>query len=387
MPISQPPFIEVPFAESGLKNAIPANANNVTGNAGFDLGFPPINLTAVAAGGIPPYGQDMNGILYEITQNLQYQQTGTAFVYDASFAASISGYPKGAKLLKLDGTAWWLNTLAGNTSDPDAGGANWIEFPFTGPEGPAQIQPISASVSANALTISASALSLEFRSTVLGSGATTSVVGTPANLVISSGSTLGTVNGVQSEIAVLAINNAGTIELAAVNIAGGNDLSETGLISTTAEGGAGGADSANVIYSSNARTNVAYRVIGVVRSTQAVAGAWATPPSLIQGAGGNALTSMQSIGYGQTIQDLTGSRSFSTTYYNTTGKPIVVFVRGNSSTGNNSIFVSINGSASTPIASIGAITGLLSGVTIIPAAASYQITATSITLSSWSELR
>lgn len=187
-----------------------------------------------------------------------------------------------------------------------------------------QIQPISASVGSNALTISASALSLDFRSTTLGSGAVTTVSGTPANLVISSGSTLGTVSGQQSRIAVLAINNAGTIELAAVNVAGGNDLSETGLISTTAEGGAGAADSASVIYSTTARSNVAYRVIGYVESTQATAGTWATAPSTIQGAGGNAVTAMSSFGYGQTLQNMSGSRTSGTTYYNTTGKTIFI---------------------------------------------------------------
>lgn len=170
-----------------------------------------------------------------------------------------------------------------------------------------QIQPISASVAANALTISASQLQLSFRSTTLGSGTVTSVTGTPSNLVISSGSTLGTTSGVQSDIVVLAINNAGTIELAAVNIAGGVDLSETGLISTTAEGGAGAADSISTIYSTTARSNVAYRVIGLIRSTQATAGTWATAPSVIQGQGGQAIFRSASMvrlntanGYGST---------------------------------------------------------------------------------------
>lgn len=191
-----------------------------------------------------------------------------------------------------------------------------------------QIQPISASVAANALTISASALTLDFRSTTLGSGAVTTVSGTPANLVISSGSTLGTVNSVQSRIVVIALNNAGTIELAAVNISGGNQLDETNLISTTAEGGAGAADSANVIYSTTARTSLAYRVIGYVESTQATAGTWATAPSTIQGYGGQALSAMSSIGYSQTWQSFTtGSQRVSgTTYTNTTGKPIMVSV-------------------------------------------------------------
>jgi len=181
-----------------------------------------------------------------------------------------------------------------------------------------QIQPISASVAANALTISASALSLTFRSTTLGSGALTTVSGTPANLVISSGSTLGTINATQSDIVVIAINNAGTIELAAVNLSGGVQLDETNLVTTTAEGGAGAADSASTVYSTTARTSLAYRVLGIIRSTQTTAGTWATALSLIQGTGGNALTAMSSLGYGQTWQNVTGSRAAGTTYYNTT---------------------------------------------------------------------
>jgi hypothetical protein len=193
-----------------------------------------------------------------------------------------------------------------------------------------QVQSISASVASNAMTISATALSLDFRSNTLSSGTVTTVSGTPANLVISSGSTLGTVNAIASRIVVIALNNAGTIELAAVNISGGNQLDETNLITTTAEGGAGAADSSNVIYSTTARTSVAYRVIGFIDSTQATAGTWATAPSTIQGVGGQALTALSSLGYGQTWQNVTASRSSGTTYYNTTGKPIMVAVCGNS---------------------------------------------------------
>lgn len=236
-----------------------------------------------------------------------------------------------------------------------------------------QIQPISASVAANALTISASALSLDFRSTTLGSGTVTTVSGTPSNLVISSGSTLGTVNATQSRIAVLAINNTGTIELAAVNISGGNQLDESNLISTTAEGGAGAADSANVIYSTTARTNVAYRVIGYIESTQATAGTWATAPSTIQGAGGNAVTSMQSFGNGQTWQNVLGSRVSGTTYYNTTGKTIFVCV--GISTG------SINSSVNGVSVSNGSQYG---NYFPVPPGASYVVTAT---LGFWAELR
>jgi len=177
-------------------------------------------------------------------------------------------------------------------ADVEFDGTDWVvlNVPPAAVVSSAQIQPISASVGSNALTISASALSLDFRSTTLGSGAVTTVSGTPSNLVVSSGSTLGTVNATAARLAVLALNNAGTIELAVVNLAGGNNLDESTLITTTAEGGAGGADSISTIYSTTARTNVAYRLLGYVESTQATAGTWATAPSTVQGAGGASMT-------------------------------------------------------------------------------------------------
>ena len=250
-----------------------------------------------------------------------------------------------------------------------------------------QIQPISASVAANALTISASTLILDFRSTTLGSGTVTTVTGTPANLVISSGSTLGTVNAVASRIVVIALNNAGTIELAAVNISGGNQLDETNLISTTAEGGAGAADSANVIYSTTARTSVAYRVIGYIECTQATAGTWATTPSTIQGQGGQALASLSSLGYGQTWQLLTGSRAYGTTYYNTTGKPILINITSTSGSSGGTT-ITVNGvQAGRAFDNNGAIQTFCSAV--VPPNASYSagLLGTGSSLNAWSELR
>lgn len=248
-----------------------------------------------------------------------------------------------------------------------------------------QIQPISASVGSNALTLSASQLSLDFRSTTLGSGTVTTVTGTPANLVISSGSTLGTVNATAARIVVLAINNAGTIELAAVNISGGNQLDETNLISTTAEGGAGAADSANVIYSTTARSNVAYRVIGFVDITQATAGTWASAPTVVQGVGGQALAAMSSLGYGQTQQDVSGSRALSTTYYNTTGKPIFIGVSAASSSG-SSMQINVNGVVSS-IGTVSAAGGRSGTTAIVPPGASYQALITGGSSLLWYELR
>lgn len=204
------------------------------------------------------------------------------------------------------------------------------------------VQPIAASVAANALTLTLNPTVLDFRSSALTSGAVnTRTVAAPISLVISSGSTLGTINAVASRIAVLAIDNAGTVELAAVNLAGGVNLSENGVISTTAEGGAGAADSATLIYSTTARANVPYRVVGYVESTQAVAGTWATAPSLIQGAAGGATFDANA---GAQWIDQTASRALNTPYRNVSGKDREIVGYGtNSSSG--VIEVQINGIA------------------------------------------
>lgn len=207
-----------------------------------------------------------------------------------------------------------------------------------------KIYSITASVAANALTVTLNPCSLDFRSSTLTSGTVnTRTVSTAISMTVSSGSTLGTVSAQQSRIIVLAIDNAGTVELAVVNISGGVNLTETGVISTTAEGGAGAADSATVVYSTTARTNVAYRVVGYVESTQATAGTWATAPSTIQGVGGQALTAMSSLGYSQSWQDVTASRALATTYYNTTGRPITVSISSNNSVANGYATLAING--------------------------------------------
>jgi hypothetical protein len=97
---------------------------------------------------------------------------------------------------------------------------------------------------------------------------------------------LGTTNAVLSKVTLIAIDNAGTIELAVCN--GSLSLDESTLISTTAL--SADADSSSVVYSTTARTNVPFRIVGFVESTQSTAGTWASTPSKIQGYGGLALS-------------------------------------------------------------------------------------------------
>jgi len=246
-------------------------------------------------------------------------------------SVQISGSASGAGVLNIAAPTTATNRTL---TLPDATGTIALTTSIV------QIQPISASVAASALTITASALVLDFRSTTLSSGTVTTVSGTPASLVVPSTATLGTINATQSRLVVIALNNAGTIELAVVNISGGNNLDETTLLTTTAISAS--STSASTVYSTTARTSLAFRVIGYIESTQATAGTWATAPSTIQGYGGQALKAMSSLGYSQTWQAVT--RAVSTTYYNTTGKPIVwKWAATSSGSGQISITITLTG--------------------------------------------
>uniref|UniRef100_A0AAU6W307 Tail fiber protein n=3 Tax=unclassified bacterial viruses TaxID=12333 RepID=A0AAU6W307_9VIRU len=124
---NQPEKISVPFANSGGKQPIPVESQVglEDGRASFTDGFPPLTRTPLSAGGKPPFGTDMNGILYAITKILQWQSAGGGFSYDSEFAASIGGYPKGAKIASADGRSMWISLVDSNVSNPDTGGAGW----------------------------------------------------------------------------------------------------------------------------------------------------------------------------------------------------------------------------------------------------------------------
>lgn len=252
-----------------------------------------------------------------------------------------------------------------------------------------KIFTIGASVASNALTVTLAPCTIDFRSATLTSGAvSTRTVATTLSLVVPSTATLGTVNAIQNRLVILALDNAGTVELAITNISGGVNLDETGVISTTAISAA--ATSTSVVYSTIARTNVSYRVVGYVESTQATAGTWITALSGVQGQGGQALTAMGGLGYGQTWQVVT--RTSGVTYYNTTGKPIMLKAEFNTitSAAPGAVNISFNGVAQGVIGQAAPGTGAATfahGTIIIPVGVSYLLTDVQLTGRTTYELR
>lgn len=134
-----PGKLVLPFAQSGAKNEIPVDSQiGITaGAASLTDGFPPLTRTPLAAGGVPPSGLDMNGVLYELSAIIRWVNAGAGFVYDATFATddNVQGYPKGARVLRSDGLGYWFNTADGNTTDPETTGAaaaGWVPDFSTG---------------------------------------------------------------------------------------------------------------------------------------------------------------------------------------------------------------------------------------------------------------
>lgn len=124
---SVPKRLPIPFANSGDKQNIPdtSQVGIVDGRASYPDGFPALTRTPISAGGVPPFGTDMNGILFEISSTARWSAAGGTYKFDSSFSTAIGGYPKGAILGNSGGDGLWINLIENNTSNPDAAGPGW----------------------------------------------------------------------------------------------------------------------------------------------------------------------------------------------------------------------------------------------------------------------
>lgn len=158
---------------------------------------------------------------------------------------------------------------------------------------------LEASVAGNALTVSVKALDgtdpsqgnavyVWVRSSSEADGSLTRVAITSAlSITASSGSTMGTTNAEAFKLWVVVFNDGGTLRLGLINCRYSYSiypLSQDGIASSTAEGGAGGADSAQVFYTGSAVSSKAYATLGYLTwaSGLTTAGTWDTAPSKVQ---------------------------------------------------------------------------------------------------------
>lgn len=158
---------------------------------------------------------------------------------------------------------------------------------------------ISASVAGSALTVAVKGIdgsdpsatnpvAVPFRSATATSGTPTwRSITSALSLTISSGSTMGSANNTAFRIWLVLFDDAGTVRLGAINCLSGTSIYPLGaasISSSTAEGGAGAADSAHVFYTGTAISSKAYRVVGFMEWSAglATAGTWSAGPTTVQ---------------------------------------------------------------------------------------------------------
>lgn len=220
-----------------------------------------------------------------------------AITFAPNASDSIAGGASGASYVIPAGSVCRV------TTDAASSGSWYVETTLIATPSAPALQMVNVtlvpSVSGNALTVAIKTLLgndpspgdpafLLFRNPTVATGNWSVVTLTSAtSFVVSSGSTFGTINSTAFKIWVVAFNDAGTCRLGGINCLSGTTIYPLGRIpvaSSTAEGGAGGADSAQVFYTGAAVTSKAYAILGYMtwETGLAAAGTWTAAPTRVQ---------------------------------------------------------------------------------------------------------
>jgi hypothetical protein len=110
---ANPTYITLPIPD-------PSQISGVINQASFHDGFPPATMTPEASGGLPFFGQDMNGILYMVSAYCANFAAGALQTYNSTLATAISGYPIGAIVpFVTKNLGLWISQVDGNSVNPD----------------------------------------------------------------------------------------------------------------------------------------------------------------------------------------------------------------------------------------------------------------------------
>lgn len=118
----------VPFGISGQREDILPSTPAGDNTASYTDGFPPVTMILKAAGGLPPKGQDMNQILFELSNLGRWMSAGALNGFDSTFATDIGGYPKASVLIGDDGSSIYISTIDGNSANPNTAGGGWFNL-------------------------------------------------------------------------------------------------------------------------------------------------------------------------------------------------------------------------------------------------------------------
>lgn len=120
----QPDLILTPFAQDAPPSAVDnipeaRSPSDPLEKATWTQGFPGLTMIPLAAGGIPPRGQDVNGVLKAISEHVVFQGGGGQYKWSAEYVAAHGGYSAGAVIQSDDGLSSYVSSVDGNTINPN----------------------------------------------------------------------------------------------------------------------------------------------------------------------------------------------------------------------------------------------------------------------------
>jgi len=354
---SVPVNFPLPFANAAgvsyIRNVPTASQIGITpGAASLTDGFPPLCFSPQISGGIPPSGADINGLLKQVTQNIQWWGAGGYPQYNSTFSTAIGGYPNGAILQSADYAGYWLSSVDSNTSNPDTNGANWLPVGF---HGSAAITMTTANVTLTLAQYS-------------------------RPIIVITGALTGGWNLIFPNIIGewLVINNTtGAFTITAKTAAGTGYIVPQGAISKIY------GDGTNISNSAMSQSSADLRYAALNgNAAQVFSAATATIAAQVT-------RFDQVFGVGQTRQDLTGSRMIGTLYTNSTSKPIRVSIVINIAS-NGYVYLNVGGIPESGFQQ--GTTGAMLQVTlnsVVMPGETYQVVQAigTSSISAWSELR
>lgn len=282
---------------------MPASTLTLTFTATPTLRGTKLEATVVATGNAAP-----GGLPYLQADKVEYWWSLTNNFATALEADFIEGSPDAVHAGLIEETTYYywafVRDVSGNKGAmypaSPTGGVSVVAIGISGLTfGPANGK-ITASVAANALTVAlktkagndpsaTDSIFLAQPGTTLTTGEyQIRQIATAVSLTVSNGSALGIANtNVAFSQWLLLFDDVGTPRLGIVNRSSQDggilSLPETGIASSTAEGGVGGADG-NLIYTAVAVTSKPYRIIGylVWSSGLAAVGVWNVGPDVVR---------------------------------------------------------------------------------------------------------
>lgn len=200
----------------------------------------------------------------------------------------------------FDGTQWILQDQLGTFTEANTLASSSLQsgMPYN--------MSLSASVSANALTISmltaaggtptaASPVIIPFRNSTIANGVQQNVLVTGAlTFTIASSATMGCTSAVMCRVWIVAICSSGlsctgsagtdTVGLCAINVRSGTNIMSINeaALQTSGSGTSGGSSAQTYYCNISSVTSRAIRILGYVDIQEVTAGTWATAPTTVQ---------------------------------------------------------------------------------------------------------